>query len=675
MAAANVQTLRFRRPETVEAVKAPVKRRHTGVLQDQLRRTAKAPWAPSLSLAFRILLLMRFSGAMYSNIQDCDEVYNFWEPLHYLERGVGFQTWEVSPQYAIRSWAYIVFHLLPAWGAGRVFSLSKRPAFFAVRIFLAIISSYCEAKFYRAIVETMNDRVGRYTFFMLVFSTGMWNASTAFLPSSFAMYANLLAFSYALRLPEKFGTRRTILATFSFATGAIVGWPFSLLVAVPFVLEELFVCGLDRVASPARSVWQMERMKRLVFSGLIALTLFIPVVFIDTVAYGKLVVVPWNIVKYNIFGGVGRGPELYGSEPWHFYISNLLLNFNVLLPLALSSLPSLAVTYAVDHKRLGVTTPGSDQSSPFVILAMRLLPLYLWLGMLTTQAHKEERFMYPVYPLICFNAATTLYLSRGWLERAFIKVTKSPYQASFASRTSLFRLTTLSIIVASILVSVSRILALSRYYHAPLDIVFEFESNELPRLLNITGLLNVVQPVDEGKAEDVQVDLSPIKQFGLRLCLGKEWYRFPGHYLIPDGVDVRFIKSEFDGMLPRRFDASIGENRIWRREATRRVPPGLNDLNKEEKSHYVDVSTCDYLIDSDFPHNSPPTSVHEPRYAVDAATWNRVVCVPFLDASHSPLLTRTLWLPIPQWSQQNSYGDYCLLKHRQRAAQREVLAS
>jgi alpha-1,2-mannosyltransferase len=135
---------------------------------------------------------------------------------------------------------------------------------------------------------------------------------------------------------------------------------------------------------------------------------------------------------------------------------------------------------------------------------------------------------------------------------------------------------------------VSRILALGHYYHAPLHVAFQFETNELPRLLNVTGLLNVPEPV-EGNSDDtgIRIDLSPIKQFGLRLCLGKEWYRFPGHYLIPDGVDVRFIKSDFDGLLPRRFDVSTGEGGFWKREVTRHVPVGLNDLNKEDKSHYV----------------------------------------------------------------------------------------
>jgi alpha-1,2-mannosyltransferase len=135
-------------------------------------------------------------------------------------------------------------------------------------------------------------------------------------------------------------------------------------------------------------------------------------------------------VKYNIFGGSERGPDLYGTSPWYYYINNLLLNFNYLLPLALASLPALAVTYNIDRKRLGFATPTSEQSSPFTLLALRLAPFYLWLAILTTQAHKEERFMFPAYPLLCFNAAVTLYLLRGWIEVAFIKVTKSPYQVS-----------------------------------------------------------------------------------------------------------------------------------------------------------------------------------------------------------------------------------------------------
>ena len=40
-------------------------------------------------------------------------VFNFWEPLHFLHQGHGFQTWELSPVYALRSWAYILVHYMP----------------------------------------------------------------------------------------------------------------------------------------------------------------------------------------------------------------------------------------------------------------------------------------------------------------------------------------------------------------------------------------------------------------------------------------------------------------------------------------------------------------------------------------------------------------------------------
>ncbi|KAJ7103211.1 glycosyltransferase family 22 protein, partial [Mycena belliarum] len=678
--AGNVQHIRLRHPES--EVKPKKQPRHTGILQDQLRRAARRPWNPSFSLAVRILLLVRVTGAMYSNIDDCDEVFNFWEPLHFLDHGYGFQTWEVSPEYAIRSWAYIALHLFPARLSKLLLTGDKRAAFFAVRISLATISVLAEAKFYRTVYEKINERVGRYLFFMLLFSAGMWNASAALLPSSFAMYMSTFAFSYALAPSSAQNNRRTLAATVLFATGAIVGWPFALALSVPFVFEELFVFSADRVAPEIRSKWMLNRWKRLFSAGLAASLVFIPVIAIDSLIYGKLAIVPWNIVKYNIFGGAERGPDLYGTSPWSFYFLNLALNFNVLTPFALVSLPALGITYIVDRKRLGITKPSADQSSPFTILALRLAPFYLWIGILTSQAHKEERFMFPAYPLLCFNAAVTLYLMRGWLETAFISITKSPYRAS---QSTIFRTFTSSVVVASAFISVSRILALTFYYHSPLSVVYTFQVDELPRLLNDTGLLPVYPPGTS--EEDIpRIDLTPVKDFNLTMCVSKEWYRFPGHYLVPTGVRVDFIKSEFDGLLPGHFGEgemkkiSLKDDVIstaWSvgwyggsRAATRLVPAGLNDLNKEERSHYASIDTCDYILDLDFPSN-PSASTLEPRYAVDEKTWERVHCTPFLDTRNSNLLTRTLWLPGQTWQSLNEFGDYCLLKNRDLVAKKK----
>lgn len=152
----------------------------------------------------------------------------------------------------------------------------------------------------------------------------------------------------------------------------------------------------------------------------------------DSWAYGKPTFPTLNIVLYNLFSG--KGPELYGTEPSTFYLANLFLNFNLALPLALLSLPALAITYRFDFRRLGVsqTKPKPGQSSPYTLLALRLSGFYLWLIVMSAQPHKEERFMYPAYPLLCMNAAVTVFLIKGWAETAFVKATTSPYRVSSA---------------------------------------------------------------------------------------------------------------------------------------------------------------------------------------------------------------------------------------------------
>lgn len=66
----------------------------------------------SLLSAFRILFIMRCFSALYRILDDCDEVYNYWEPTHYLLQGYGRETWEYSADYKIRSWAFIFVNAL-----------------------------------------------------------------------------------------------------------------------------------------------------------------------------------------------------------------------------------------------------------------------------------------------------------------------------------------------------------------------------------------------------------------------------------------------------------------------------------------------------------------------------------------------------------------------------------
>jgi len=176
-----------------------------------------------------------------------------------------------------------------------------------------------------------------------------------------------------------------------------------------------------------------------------------------------------------------------------------------------------------------------------------------------------------------------------------------------ASITTMFSWSTLAAVIVTSLLSVSRIFALYHYYHAPISLAHHFEYNELPRLLNVTGLLPHWTPdtkAGQDERDRPDADLTALAQFNLTLCLGKEWYRFPGHFLVPNGVRVEFVKSAFAGELPRHFDEDaistslISWDGLWKRlDVTKRVPSDLNDLNREEMSRYVSaIAICPFAL-------------------------------------------------------------------------------
>lgn len=87
------------------------------------------------------------------------------------------------------------------------------------------------------------------------------------------MYFNMLAMSFALRPSTKRADDRVLFATVCFAIGAIVGWPFSIIVSSPFVLEELFVLSGDKVSPSLMGKWIGARWIRML--GCVTLAAFL----------------------------------------------------------------------------------------------------------------------------------------------------------------------------------------------------------------------------------------------------------------------------------------------------------------------------------------------------------------------------------------------------------------
>lgn len=266
---------------------------------------------------------------------------------------------------------------------------------------------------------------------------------------------------------------------------------------------------------------------------------------LETFFYKTITCVPWNIVMYNVFSGGSRGPDIYGVEPWHFYVRNLALNFNIWFFLALGALPLILIQHLFLQKSVSKQT--LLRSVVFVS------PFYLWLGIFTLQSHKEERFMYPAYPALALNAAIALHILLANLGSTDPKrlVSRIPPQVKLA-------IVSIPLLLAFD-VGVLRTIGTLTAYSAP---------------------LKVYQPLHQ----------PGVSRPGDNVCLGKEWYRFPSSYLLPDRVRPKFIRSEFSGLLPGEFsEANIGGFGLF--PGTWLTPSGMNDENIEDPGKYVNLQS------------------------------------------------------------------------------------
>jgi alpha-1,2-mannosyltransferase len=487
----------------------------------------------------------------------------------------------------------------------RGFASSKVAEFYFLRVVFALVCASCQTRLYSVISRTVNPRVAIFFAMALVFSPGMYHAAPAYLPSTFAMYTTMLGFSAFMDWTQGMKTAQGVMW---FGLGTTLGWPFAGALVLPFIVEEVILA--TATGEITDGFW------RLLHGGLGSLAALAVQTAIDSVFYRKFTCVPLNIVLYNVFSGGSKGPDIYGVEPWHFYIRNLALNFNIWFFLALAAFPLLLVQHLIIQKVVSKQT--LLRSVVFVT------PFYLWLAIFTAQPHKEERFMYPVYPALALNAAISLHI----------------LLANFGSTDPRHLVSKIPASVKLAAVSIPLLLA---FDVGMLRTIGTFTAYSAP--------LHIYQPLHQ----------PGISRPGDNICLGKEWYRFPSSYSLPYGVRAKFIKSEFTGLLPGEFsEANAGFGRF---PGTWLVPHGMNDENQEDIGKYTDINHCTFLVDSRLP-SATPTDL-EPDYISDTENWEELMCTKFLDASQTHLLGRLLWVPnlpfIPERFRRK-WGDYCLLR-------------
>lgn len=558
-------------------------------------------WAPSVGAAFVLLLIARILGAAFNIILDCDEVYNYWEPLHYLLYGYGMQTWEYSSAYALRSYLYLILHALIAFPAKLILgsSTGKVYVFYTVRAALGIISSGLEATLYRCVLQKSAGTAVSF-FLFLLFSSGMFLSSNTLLPSTFTMYAMMASTIGVLQ-------NQTQVTIVSAVVGVVLGWPVAGIAFVPYALYVLLQPHL--VASFGTG------------AAALALTV-VPLLGVDHYFYGKLTVSLWNFILYNVAGG-GQS-ALYGVEGPFFYVKNGINNFNVSLVLAFLLPVVILGHWLWPHLRLMDGKEGSDENKcrwlPSLLLACS--PLYLWFFAISMLPHKEERFLYVVYPQICLAAAVSLEAVVATANR-LLHARPSSLSLLHARFTELIIfLSKWAVLLAYSLVSIARTVAILWHYGAPL-IVYR----SLPRLPDDLGT---------GHRAPVQV------------CVGREWHRFPSAFFLPSNhYRLAFVDSGFRGLLPAPFNPRAG--------GTSAAPAVLNNENRHEPLLYVeDVKDCKYLVDFEMPKSDSLRSLHPD------ILWEVVASEDFVEASLSPALTRALYIPLVS-KRMNAVGKYMLL--------------
>lgn len=548
----------------------------------------KHVWIP-LYICCRIYLANRMP------VTDCDEVYNYWEPLHFLLYQTGLQTWEYANEYALRTFAYLVpvqglaivwkyligiaFGGSSPWMMDQLHVLAgvqsiaddnsttndKLVLFWSLRATMAAIMAATEVYW----LSTVHEKLHLTTTNLLVLSTvlctctGMTHAAAAYLPSATWMGVWMLGSASFLKEQHVTFTCVAVIATLS------TGWPFGAVCLVPMGIHIL---------------WKEYCQGRVLsFIGkVVAVTAAVQavVMMVDVQYYGRWVSPTWNIFAYN---AGGSGDELYGIEPVSYYVKNLLLNLNLVAPLGLLALPIQLLSIRF-NKDWNVVT--------------MLSCIYMWMAITVPRPHKEERFLFPVYPILCLGAVLTVDSALNAIGRLEAAISRHK-ELAVRQRVGL----TVAVWLPIVLLSVSRSAALAKYYTAPLTIY--------------TAL--AFQPVaqqDQGQGLRKQL-----------ACTCGEWYRFPGSFYLPDHVELGFLPSVgFTGQLPQAFSeyGSLARGQDF-------LQP-FNDENRQEMERYVDMADCTWVIDLEAGECTPENS----RILASA---------PFLDAEKTSALHRILYLP------------------------------
>lgn len=239
---------------------------------------------------FFLFLIVNSIGVFVNHIDDTDETYGYWEPLHYLLFGHGMQTWEYAPSFSIRSYAFIMPLFYPLSLAKEYLGLDKIALFFLARLLLGTFFAYAQSRFILSIFnqkQRFPKLLARITCGSILFSPGIFLSSTSFLPSACA--SALVMLSIASWLNDQY--------YWSIAWGSVAvvwsGWPFVGLLFLPFgihMLYDVFASNLRSRSNPSGGSGLSSFFRVMAFcigSVVVVILVSLPAFAIDHKYYGR----------------------------------------------------------------------------------------------------------------------------------------------------------------------------------------------------------------------------------------------------------------------------------------------------------------------------------------------------------------------------------------------------
>ncbi|GEQ67276.1 hypothetical protein JCM33374_g940 [Metschnikowia sp. JCM 33374] len=300
-----------------------------------------------------------------------DEYFQALEPAHKLVYGYGYLTWEW--QEALRSSLHPLLYAC-AYKLFNLFTSESMAVAVAPKITGALIATagdLCVYKFARKYWQ--NPRVAKVALLLSLLSSWNWYVSTRSFSNNLEMVLTAAGLAYwpwhhyklmPLLISCTFGFLSCIVRP----TNAILwGYLATLLVARNFR-------KVSRIASLFMSVTVLLAVLLLLSS------------LADRLFYRRWTFPIYNFLEFNVVRNLSI---FYGSAPWHFYL--------------FQALPLMLMGYAPAF----VIALWKNRTSPLVGLCG------VFIAAFSSIAHKEFRFLQPIYPVMLILCAHTVYSKRS----------------------------------------------------------------------------------------------------------------------------------------------------------------------------------------------------------------------------------------------------------------------